>query len=121
MRWLQKLLLVSPLFPFIAIQVGWITAEVGRQPWVVYPSTSGPDGVSLLTNNAISQSVSAPELLLTLALFAAVYVFLFVGWARVISALHQGSGPAAAMPARRRGRHAADRCSRRRAMQKEGE
>ena len=85
MHWLQKLLLVSPLFPFIAIQVGWITAEVGRQPWVVYPSTSGPDGVSLLTNNAISQSVSAPELLLTLALFAAVYVFLFVGLARVIS------------------------------------
>ncbi len=85
MRWLQKLLLVSPLFPFIAIQVGWITAEVGRQPWVVYPSTSGPNGVSLLTNNAISQSVSAPELLMTLALFAAVYVFLFVGWARVIS------------------------------------
>ena len=85
MRWLQKLLLVSPLFPFIAIQVGWITAEVGRQPWVVYPSTSGPDGVSLLTNNAISQSVSAPELLMTLALFAAVYVFLCVGWARGIS------------------------------------
>ena len=85
MRWLQKLLLVSPLFPFIAIQVGWITAEVGRQPWVVYPSSSGPDGASLLTNNAISQSVSAPELLMTLALFAAVYVFLFVGWARVIS------------------------------------
>ncbi|WP_042432455.1 cytochrome ubiquinol oxidase subunit I [Senegalimassilia anaerobia] len=85
MRWLQKLLLVSPLFPFVAIQVGWITAEVGRQPWVVYPSTSGPDGVSLLTNNAISQSVSAPELLLTLALFTAVYVFLFIGWARVIS------------------------------------
>ena len=41
--------------------------------------------MSLLTNNAISQSVSAPELLMTLALFAAVYVFLFVGWARVIS------------------------------------
>ena len=85
MRWLQKLLVVAPLFPLIAIQVGWITAEVGRQPWVVYPSTSGPDGVALLTQNAISQSVSAPELLTTLALFVAVYVFLFVGWARVIS------------------------------------
>ena len=85
MRWLQKLLVVAPLFPPIAIQVGWITAEVGRQPWVVYPSTSGPDGVALLTQNAISQSVSAPELLTTLALFIAVYVFLFVGWARVIS------------------------------------
>ena len=30
----------APVFPFIAIQAGWITAEVGRQPWVVYPSTS---------------------------------------------------------------------------------
>lgn len=85
MRWLQKLLVISPLFPFVAIQVGWITAEVGRQPWVVYPSASGPDGMSLLTNSAISQSVSAPELLTTLALFLVVYVFLFVGWVRVIS------------------------------------
>lgn len=108
MRWLQKLLIVSPLFPFIAIQVGWITAEVGRQPWVVYPSTSGPDGVSLLTNNAISQAVSAPELLLTLALFAVVYVFLFIGWVRVIShfikrgpvdAVAAVEGAAAAVPA----------------------
>ena len=33
-------------WPFIAIQTGWITAEVGRQPWVVYPSVTGPDGVS---------------------------------------------------------------------------
>ena len=94
MRWLQKLLVVAPMFPLIAIQVGWITAEVGRQPWVVYPSTSGPDGVALLTQNAISQSVSAPELLTTLALFIAVYVFLFVGWARVISHFIK-RGPAA--------------------------
>ena len=85
MRWLQKLLVVSPAFPFIAIQVGWITAEVGRQPWVVYPAASGADGLSLLTNDAISQAVSAPELLVTLALFLVVYVFLFVGWARVIA------------------------------------
>ena len=85
MRWLQKLFVISPLFPFVAIQVGWITAEVGRQPWVVYPSTTGPDGVALLTNDAISQSVSAPELLITLALFLAVYLFLLIGWVRVIS------------------------------------
>ena len=84
MRWLQKLLLISPLFPLIAINTGWITAEVGRQPWVVYPSVSGPEGVELLTDNAISMSVSAPELLTTLALFALVYLLLFVSWARVI-------------------------------------
>ena len=37
MKWLQRLVLISPVFPFIAIQTGWFTAEVGRQPWVVYP------------------------------------------------------------------------------------
>ncbi|MEG2261564.1 MAG: cytochrome ubiquinol oxidase subunit I [Raoultibacter sp.] len=84
MKWLQKLLIISPLFPFLAIQAGWITAEVGRQPWVVYPSTSGPDGVSLLTNNAISLSLSAPELWVTIALFILVYAFLFVAWVRVL-------------------------------------
>ncbi len=84
MKWLQRLVLESQLFPFVAIQTGWMTAEVGRQPWVVYPSTSGSEGVSLLTNDAISESVSAPELLLTMALFLVVYAFLMVAWARVM-------------------------------------
>lgn len=84
MKWLQRLMLVAPLFPFVAIQTGWITAEVGRQPWVVYPSTTGPDGVSLLTNDGISVSVSAPELLITMSLFIAVYILIAIGWARVV-------------------------------------
>ncbi len=84
MRWLQWLAVLSPIWPFIAIQTGWITAEVGRQPWVVYPSVSGPDGVSLLTVDGISMSVSAPELWVTLALFVVVYLVLLIGWARVI-------------------------------------
>ena len=45
MRWLQWAAVLSPIWPFIAIQTGWITAEVGPQPWVVYPSVTGPDGV----------------------------------------------------------------------------
>ncbi len=84
MKWLQRLVLISPIFPFIAIQTGWFTAELGRQPWVVYPSTSGPEGVSLLTNAAASQSVSAPELIITIVLFVVVYVFLFAAWVRII-------------------------------------
>ena len=84
MRWLQWAAVISPIWPFIAIQTGWITAEVGRQPWVVYPSTTGPEGISLLTADGISMSVSAPELLITLALFVVVYLILLVGWARVI-------------------------------------
>ncbi len=85
MRWLQRLLVISPLFPFLAIQAGWMTAEVGRQPYVVYPSTTGPDGVYLLTANGTSASVTPVELVITIVLFLAVYIMLFVGWARVIS------------------------------------
>lgn len=84
MRWLQNLAIVSPLFPFVAIQAGWITAEIGRQPWVVYPATSSPDGVSLLTSNASSTSVTSPELAITLALFCLIYLFLIIGWARIV-------------------------------------
>ncbi len=84
MRWLQWLALLSPIWPFIAIQTGWITAEVGRQPWVVYPSVTGPEGVSLLTADGISVSVSNWELLLTIGLFIAVYLILLVGWVRVV-------------------------------------
>ena len=83
--WLQKLLIAAPIFPFIAIEAGWFTAELGRQPWVVYPSASGPEGVELLTNVAYSPSVTAPELLITIVLFTLVYLLLFVAWARMVS------------------------------------
>lgn len=84
MKPLQWILIISPLFPFLAIQAGWLTAEVGRQPYVVYPSMSGPDGVYMLTENATSVSVQPFELVITLALFFLVYLMLFVGWVRVV-------------------------------------
>ena len=80
-------MVVSPLFPFVAIQSGWTVAEMGRQPWVVYPSTSGPDGVTLLTVDGVSQSVTSVEVAITLALFALVYLFLFVAWIRLVAGL----------------------------------
>ena len=82
-KWLQKLLVIAPIFPLVAIEAGWFTAELGRQPWVVYPSASAPDGVALLTDVAASKSVTAPELLLTIVLFCAVYLLLFVAWLRL--------------------------------------
>ena len=82
-KWLQKLLVIAPLFPLLAIEAGWFTAELGRQPWVVYPSASAPDGVVLLTNEAFSRSVTAPELILTIVLFCVIYLLLFVAWIRV--------------------------------------
>ena len=84
MRWLQNLAIISPLFPFLAIQGGWVTAEIGRQPWVVYPAESSPDGISLLTSQANSLAVSSPELAITLTLFCSIYLFLIIGWARIV-------------------------------------
>ena len=92
MRWLQNLAIISPLFPFLAIQGGWITAEIGRQPWVVYPAASSPDGVSLLTGEANSLAVSSPELAITITLFCLIYLFLIIGWARIVVHLIK-SGP----------------------------
>lgn len=85
MKWLQWVLVISPVLPFLAIQTGWLTAEVGRQPYVVYPANSSPEGVSLLTEEGTSVSVQSFELIITLALFAVVYILLFIGWARVMA------------------------------------
>ena len=83
-RWLQKLMVIAPLFPLAAIEAGWFTAELGRQPWVVYPSANAPEGIELLTNEAYSHSVTAPEMWITIILFCAIYLLLFVAWIRVV-------------------------------------
>jgi cytochrome d ubiquinol oxidase subunit I len=41
-----KILLFSIPLPYIANQLGWIVAEVGRQPWIVYGIMKTSDGVS---------------------------------------------------------------------------
>ena len=83
-KWWQVIMVIGPLFPFLAIQSGWLTAEFGRQPYSVYPSTSGPYGVELLTSDAVSQSVSAVELLVTIVLFVLVYLVIFIAWVRMV-------------------------------------
>lgn len=84
-KWLQRLLFISPIFPLVAIEAGWFTAELGRQPWVVYPSAHAPEGIELLTNEAYSHSVTAPEMWLTIILFCAIYLLLFIAWARLVA------------------------------------
>ena len=69
-RWLMLLFAWSVLLPQIANQVGWYTAETGRQPWVVY-------GL-LRTSDALSQAVKANQVLFSLILFMLVYLLLFV-------------------------------------------
>jgi cytochrome d ubiquinol oxidase subunit I len=67
--WL-KILVISVLLPQIANQLGWITAEVGRQPWVVY-------GL-LRTSDGLSKVVSSGQIIFSLILFTLIYTLLFV-------------------------------------------
>jgi cytochrome d ubiquinol oxidase subunit I len=68
-QWLLLLLLISVLGPQFANQLGWIAAEVGRQPWIVY-------GI-MQTSEGISKAVNASQVLASLIMFMLVYLFLF--------------------------------------------
>jgi cytochrome d ubiquinol oxidase subunit I len=78
-RMLWLVMLSSP-FPYIANTAGWMTAELGRQPWVVYGLMRTEDG--------FSHTVSAGNGLFTLMGFMGMYallsiVFLFLMWHEV--------------------------------------
>jgi cytochrome d ubiquinol oxidase subunit I len=72
---LKTLRLAVPL-PIIACILGWMTTEIGRQPWIVQGQ--------LRTADAVSTTVSTGEVATTLAIFAAIYAVLFVVWFRVV-------------------------------------
>jgi cytochrome d ubiquinol oxidase subunit I len=67
-RWFWKAMLVASPLPLVAIQFGWVAAEVGRQPWIVYRL--------LRTADAASPTVSAGEVLFSLVMFSAIYLLL---------------------------------------------
>jgi cytochrome bd ubiquinol oxidase subunit I len=54
---LRTLLLIHPL-GFIAIELGWITTEVGRQPWLVYRSMRTAEGVSPIAGGNVIWSLA---------------------------------------------------------------
>jgi cytochrome d ubiquinol oxidase subunit I len=64
-RFFLWLVFLSFPLPFIAILTGWYTAEVGRQPWVVY-------GV-LRTADAVTPFLTAREAGVSLVVFCAIY------------------------------------------------
>jgi cytochrome d ubiquinol oxidase subunit I len=68
----------------IATIAGWVVSESGRQPWLVYGK--------LLVNKSAS-SLSAGELIASLAAFWIVYLVLITAWIRqVVREVRQGPG-----------------------------
>ena len=64
---LRIILYTIPL-PYLAAQLGWIVAEVGRQPWIVY-------GV-LRTSEGVSRQIEPVQVLTSLIGFGLFYSFL---------------------------------------------
>ncbi len=91
-RWLLWSYVFSVLGAFAANQAGWVSAEAGRQPWIVW-------GL-LRTSDALSESVTAEMVLASVIMFGVVYALLFVVWVVVLNdKIRKGPGdvaPAAA-------------------------
>ncbi|MFU8925037.1 cytochrome ubiquinol oxidase subunit I [Acinetobacter puyangensis] len=67
--WFHKFSFIMGPSGYIALLAGWVTTEVGRQPWVIY-------GV-MRTKDGLSHTVSADQVGLTLIIFVVVYTIVF--------------------------------------------
>jgi cytochrome d ubiquinol oxidase subunit I len=67
-RWALWLLVITVFFTEIAITAGWWTAEIGRQPWIVYNVQ--------LTADGLSPTVGAVDIALSLGMFIVLYALL---------------------------------------------
>ncbi len=56
-RYLKLMVWIIPL-PYIVIQAGWIVAEVGRQPWIVYGMMKTSDAVSPVSGGQVAGSLA---------------------------------------------------------------
>jgi len=67
-RWMLWVLMLATPFPFIANTAGWLTVELGRQPWLIYGLLRTEEGASPL--------VSSGNVLFTLIGFAGMYLIM---------------------------------------------
>jgi len=72
-KYLKLMLFAIPL-PYIAAQAGWIVAEVGRQPWVVYGVMRTADAVSPIAVSQVLVSTLALVGVYTILGVAAAYL-----------------------------------------------
>ncbi len=68
-KWILKCLILSVAFPQLANQAGWFTAEMGRQPWIVYKLLRTVDGVSA--------AIQSGQVVASIVMFIVIYILLF--------------------------------------------
>jgi cytochrome d ubiquinol oxidase subunit I len=97
-RWFMALFVLAVFGPFVCNQAGWVAAEVGRQPFIVYPEIEWQDDVTplmktqgarpgLRTAEGLSseRAVSAAQVVESIVMFSFVYLLLFVVWLYVLN------------------------------------
>jgi cytochrome d ubiquinol oxidase subunit I len=75
-----KLMLYSIPLPYLAIQLGWIVAEVGRQPWIVYGVMKTSDAVSPIATSQVATTLVG--FVLIYGLLGAIGYYLMFKYAR---------------------------------------
>ena len=82
--WLQRAAVVMGPAGFIAVLAGWITTEVGRQPWTVY---------GLMRTSESLSPIDAPAVASSLVAFIIVYFFVFgAGTYYILRLMAKGPG-----------------------------
>jgi cytochrome d ubiquinol oxidase subunit I len=101
-RWMLRIAVAMAPAGFIALLCGWMTTEIGRQPYTVYGMLRTSDSVS---------PIGLPGVAASLALFAVVYFVVFGAGVMIILRLMAKpplpgeSGPDKALPIRSAGIH----------------
>ena len=75
-KWFWGLAVIGGFTPYIINTAGWMLTENGRQPWIV-------QGL-MLTEDGVSPSVSATEIIISMVAFGLVYLILGVVWATLM-------------------------------------
>lgn len=77
-----KLMMFSIPLPYIAMEMGWVVAEVGRQPWIVY---------GVLKTAEAASPVSSTQVFISLLGFIGVYGLLgFIGYYLIVKYVKKG-------------------------------
>jgi cytochrome bd ubiquinol oxidase subunit I len=89
-RWMLWILMLAFPFPYIANTLGWMTTELGRQPWLIYGVFHTRDGYSKVVSNG--------DTIFTLIGFTGLYfvvgcLFLFLVGRETAHGPHDESGP----------------------------
>lgn len=77
-KWYLRVGVLALPLPTLANELGWMAAEVGRQPWIVQDV--------LKTTNAVSVVVPPEQILFSIILFCCTFILLFLIW--VLALVH---------------------------------